>query len=442
MFRFIQLPMKLIFMILASILTANQLAADPLVLEVPDQVLRIEIRGPMAELIKSAKDFKNEPSFPFHVFDQNGVKIADASIKVRGNSSRECSLPKFKIKIQNDIKGLFGIYKNLRINNPCGHENSIVVGDEQGVFLEKTVYEILKVFESKDIPAWKHRLAQIKYVEEQNGQVVYQTHALLVEDTGTLAKRYGGKEYKSDELDIFDFLEKFPVIPDSKTFLHTFNSMIHHIDYSIPSIQGAGLGTLWSNVEAILQSDPSRSLWIPYDFDRTLLTSVKLDLKASHEQLPIYPDFFAEKSPQEKLFIFALFDIESSHSKKSVETIKKLFIEKKAQVIATVRKQILLTTQHRARVEQQLSEFYKILESNILHDYLILPPDLRSGFADENLQKTGCRLLTTALVKKIKTSADKKSILVRTVIGSIQSTGNTCENAEGGDTREFWVPAP
>lgn len=223
--------------------------------------------------------------------DANGQKKSlPITIKLRGNTSQElseCPFPKMRIRFnKNQIRGtLFEGNDELNLGTHCGeggangarsqgfgrlwHSNS----PEREAFL----YRMAEILE---IPSYKARAVQIRYVNTDNPSSYAQTYtAFFLEDVETIVKRHRGVELRYNrglrpvqdtERVRYNFrnLEALgPLDAEGLIKVGYFQDMINNTDWSLPmSDRAYGFGMLW-NMKVFTHSEGNQVVVMPYDFD-------------------------------------------------------------------------------------------------------------------------------------------------------------------------------
>ena len=220
--------------------------------------------------------------------NRDGQKVSlNVTIKLRGNTSQdlsECPFPKMRFRFNKDqIRGtLFEGNEEINLGTHCGEgeERSRGFGrlwHSNSPEREAFVYRMLEIL---DIPGYKARSVQMKYVNTEDTNQYPQAYtAFFLEDVETIVKRHRGVEVRynrglgpvrESERVRYDFKTLEDLGPLDATGLIKiayFQDFIHNTDWSLPlSSRNYGFGMLW-NMKVFVHGQPSQVVVMPYDFD-------------------------------------------------------------------------------------------------------------------------------------------------------------------------------
>ncbi len=226
--------------------------------------------------------------------EASGQKVSvPVTVKLRGNTSQdaaECPFPKMRFRFNRDqIQGtLFEGNDTLSLGTHCGEgaERSAGFGrlwHSNSPEREAFLYRMLEILE---IPGYKARTAQVRYVNTENPTQYAQTYtAFFLEDIATIVARHQGVEIRTNrglgpvrETERvqynFQHLETLgPLDAEGLIKVGYFQDLIKNIDWSLPINQQApGFGMLW-NMKVFVHGEPRQVVVIPYDFDLAYMVS-------------------------------------------------------------------------------------------------------------------------------------------------------------------------
>ncbi len=230
------------------------------------QPLSIQLKFNIKNIKKNTNDSTYIASTLFYKNEDvlwDSIKI---KMRARGNHRRaNCYYVPLKLKLKKSLtKGtLFEGNKKLKVVLPClpGKNNNDFVIKE---YLAYKLYEIISPFH------FKTRLINIDFIEERGQRLKKQElKGILIEDIDKVAKRLGGKEYKT-------FVH--PLENDAVTSIQNnlFQFLIGNTDFS----------TRTQHNQKLLFVD-KKFISIPYDFDMSGLVNPNYAAVSGIDNLPI-----------------------------------------------------------------------------------------------------------------------------------------------------------
>jgi hypothetical protein len=235
-------------------LSGSAVAADAAPLFSSDEPIEIEIRGPIADIIKNAAR-STEPLPATIVHDGREAAI---ELSARGNARRRpenCRFPPLRVKFtekpENDT--LFEGQKSLKLVTHCRAQLSF----QKHTLLEFAAYKIYNVMTDASL---KVRLARIRYVSEDASDIYAERLGFFIEDADDAAERIGMKEIKTPSVKISQHRGA-----DAARVALFFHMIANH-DWSMlagPEDECCHNGKLFGADKTAL----SDLVFVPYDFD-------------------------------------------------------------------------------------------------------------------------------------------------------------------------------
>jgi hypothetical protein len=243
-----------------AVLTAAPVHASPKPLFASEDILKLRIEAPFAELLRAAPHSKAAFDAKLTLTEPTPETLA-IQLSPRGISRRNpenCDFPPLRIEFKEKPGGasLFKGQKALKLVTHCRGDFSY----QDYNLLEYAAYKILNIL----TPAsFRVRLAEIDYVNAGSNTVRIHRHGFLVEESSELAARNGLKEVKADKI------EPGQLSGSGAAKSDLFQYLIGNLDWSdLAAVPGTNC---CHNVKLLGSSADSRRelIPVPYDFDST-----------------------------------------------------------------------------------------------------------------------------------------------------------------------------
>lgn len=212
-----------------------------------DQVQIITLTGPLNTLIRNKED---EKAYPF-VIDANGVEH-QVMVSARGNSRKElCAFPPLRLRFGEDIpeKSTFKGQDKLKLVSHC-----FTTERKQDYMLKE--FAAYRFFALLTNNAYRVRLLQIDY-QDTDGKHSLIRHGFVIERTGALAERIGGKRAS------LKAISKRSLNDQQEALVYVFQYLIGNTDWSMVTSENDD--ECCHNGKLIRKDH--QLLYIPYDFD-------------------------------------------------------------------------------------------------------------------------------------------------------------------------------
>ncbi len=222
-----------------------------------DEVLEIELRGPLARTIDDTKA-RDANRFSLIV---GGIEVP-VSLRVRGKSRAQvCSFPPLRLDIEPGaaIGTPFAGQERLKLVTHCraspGHEQNVI--DE---------YAAYQMFAMLSEVSYRTRLLRIRYVDtDKPGRPALVRHGFVIEPARRLAARTGGDVLKVPHV------VKARLDPDQAALVFVFQYLIASADWSL--VAAAGDRHCCHNID-LIAIEGAHHL-VPFDFDLSGLVAPK-----------------------------------------------------------------------------------------------------------------------------------------------------------------------
>ena len=214
-----------------------------------EEVLRIELGGPLDDLVDHMEDKR---TFPFSL-RVNGMEHP-VSLSPRGNSRLQiCEFPPLRLEFpeptpaDNPFSGL----ERVKLVTHCRDVRNM----EMNVLEEYAAY---RIFNELTPIGYRVRRLEIRYVDTESGSS--STHpAFAIEPTDQLAERLGAEELELPGV----YLSRFD--KEHLALVSVYQYVIGNTDWSLVAAEG---GEVCCHNGKVLDLDGALYL-IPYDYDRT-----------------------------------------------------------------------------------------------------------------------------------------------------------------------------
>ncbi|MHA7871128.1 MAG: hypothetical protein ACX939_02140 [Hyphococcus sp.] len=247
-----------------AILSALCVALAPAHAEAPkplfqdDSMLKLRIEAPFRDLVRKAAT-STDPYPATLTVEGAALEQLAIELAARGNSRRNrnlCNFPPLRV-IFGEKPGdasLFDGQKRLKLVTHCKNSNTF----QQYYLLEYTAYKLLNVITPESL---KVRLAEIDYVDTDNGKTIATRIGFFIEDTDDAAKRTGMVEIDLPDIDV----DQLDAAAAGQYAL--FQYMIGNLDWSMHN--GPDGDDCCHNTKLMGADKTATSGFIPvpYDFD-------------------------------------------------------------------------------------------------------------------------------------------------------------------------------
>ena len=248
-----------VFMVLSlSVSGADAGEAKPLFAD--DGVLSLRIEAPFGDLIKAAPKSKTVFQAKL-VLGGTTAEQHVISLSPRGKSRRQTNICKFPpLRVVFDEKpaddSLFDGQKGLKLVTHCQRSSAY----QQYTLNEYNAYRLFNQMTPRSL---KVRMAEIEYVDSENGKSLATKTAFFIEDTDDAAKRNDVKEIDVKEISVAQ------LDPAAAARYALFQYMISNYDWSMyRSVSGDDCchnsKLIGSRDEPLAELSP-----VPYDFDHS-----------------------------------------------------------------------------------------------------------------------------------------------------------------------------
>ncbi len=296
---------------------------------VRDDILTITIKTDQRKFLKEKKKEAYQPAIMTYADKEGTLITREIEIKSRGNMRlNNCRYPPIRLKFSKKE------IKQDGLTSP--HKLKLVVGCESGanyeqlVLREYLVYKLFNVFTDNSFRAQVVKL----HMEDTGGkQKPRSTFAFIIEDDDELAGRIGGRVYDPKGIN------SKSLEPQSYNILAMFQFIAGNSDWFVLNKH---------NLKFVLNSEEKTVKAIPYDFDYAGI--VKAPYAVANEKMPI-------SNVQERFFIG------KCGEEGYYDTIIKMFIEKKEEVLSIPKNCIYLDDNSRDWMLKFLESSYEILEN-------------------------------------------------------------------------------
>ena len=233
--------------------------ADGLPLFESDEIMEIELRGPLTDTIRDTRERAERP-FELVV----GDTTLDVRVRVRGNSRVEvCGFPPLRLRFGKPAGSVFEGQNKLKLVSHCNRGRSF----EINVLEEYAAYRIISLLTDASL---RVRLLRIRYVDTNRPDTdPLVRFGFVLESTQQMAKRLGGRLAKQPGVTASS-LERSQL---ETVFAGQF--LLGNTDWSLVTAKGA------KNCchNGILVEVDGKLQYVPYDFDLTGLVDASYGRK-------------------------------------------------------------------------------------------------------------------------------------------------------------------
>jgi hypothetical protein len=241
-----------------AMFAAMPLRAAPKPLFASDDILKLRIEAPFADLLRAAPHSTSPFEAKLTLAEPTPETLA-IQLSPRGISRRNpqnCDFPPLKIEFKEKpgAASLFKGQKSLKLVTHCRGDFNY----QDYNLLEYAAYRILNILTPM---SFRVRLAEIDYVNAGSGTVRIHRHGFLVEDSSELAARNGLKEVKADRI------EPGQLSGSGTAKSDLFQYLLGNLDWSdMAAVPGTNC---CHNVKLLGSAADSRHelIPVPYDFD-------------------------------------------------------------------------------------------------------------------------------------------------------------------------------
>ena len=222
-----------------------------------DEILDIELRGPLESMIQDNRD-REERAFVLRLGDQ----AVDVDVRVRGNSrTRVCRFPPLRLDFRegNSNATVFAGQNKLKLVTHC--KNSVIY--EQNLLEEYAAYQIFRIMSEV---GFRVRLLRIRYVDtEKSASQPIVRYGFVIESEAALAERVQGEVLRSPHV------SKSMLKAEQAASVFVFQYLIGNTDWSLVT----------ANTEdhcchnGDLVNIGGLHYLVPYDFDQAGLVNAR-----------------------------------------------------------------------------------------------------------------------------------------------------------------------
>lgn len=238
----------------ASLVATPANAGETTALFRSDEPITITIAGPVREIVKEAAS----STTPLAATLSLGDETHKIELSARGNARRRpenCTFPPLRVKFTTPPpeESLFRKQKSLKLVTHCQSKADF----QQHTLLEYAAY---KMYNTLTDESFKVRLATVRYVEKETGEVVTERVGFFIEDADDVADRVDKKEVNAATVTIAQHNNE--AAARSVLFFH----MIGNHDWSMlagPDGECCHNGKLLGATKTASES----LVFLPYDFD-------------------------------------------------------------------------------------------------------------------------------------------------------------------------------
>ena len=214
-----------------------------------DEVLELELRGPLREVTNSRRDPK------VRTFELvAGDEVLSVDVRVRGNSRLKlCDFPPLRLDFTNgNVDGtVFSGQGKLKLVSHCKARSAY----EDNVLEEYAAYRIFSLLSDDALDA---RLLRVRYVDTTRpGKDPIERYAFVIESLDALAERTGGTLLQRKAL------VKSSMDLEQLAIVFVYQYLIGNTDWSLVAARGEEL--CCHNGELLERE--GRVFYVPYDFD-------------------------------------------------------------------------------------------------------------------------------------------------------------------------------
>ncbi len=241
-----------------TFLVSTAQAGEPKPLFQNSDVISIRIEAPFKQLIRKSKN-STDPYPAMLIVEGANPEQHAIMLSARGNSRRNrglCTFPPLRVEF-NEKPGdgsLFDGQKRLKLVTHCRGQTSY----QQYYLLEYTAYKLLNVITPHSLNV---RMAEVAYIEADNGKTNIERMGFFIEDTDDAAKRNGMKEIDVPDIDVEQ------IAPEAAAQYALFQYMIGNLDWSMHN--GPEGNDCCHNTKLIGATKNAQDglIPVPYDFD-------------------------------------------------------------------------------------------------------------------------------------------------------------------------------
>jgi hypothetical protein len=214
-----------------------------------DDVLELELHGPLREVTNSRRD-REERTFELVA----GEDVLSVEVRVRGHSRvKLCDFPPLRLDFRNsNVEGtVFSGQSKLKLVSHCKARSAY----EDNVLEEYAAYRIFSLLSDYALDA---RLLRVRYFDTTRpGKDPVERYAILIESLDALAERTGGVLLQREAL------AKGAMDLEQLATVFVYQYLIGNTDWSLVTARGEEL--CCHNGE--LLDREGRVFYVPYDFD-------------------------------------------------------------------------------------------------------------------------------------------------------------------------------
>ncbi len=214
-----------------------------------DDVLELELRGPLREVTSSRREPK------VRTFELvAGDEVLSVDVRVRGNSRLKlCDFPPLRLDFTNsNVDGtVFSGQDKLKLVSHCKARSAY----EDNVLEEYAAYRIFSLLSDDALDA---RLLRVRYVDtKRSGKDPIERYAFVIESLDALVERTGGTLLQRKAL------AKGSMDLEQLAIVFVYQYLIGNTDWSLVAARGEEL--CCHNGELLERE--GRVFYVPYDFD-------------------------------------------------------------------------------------------------------------------------------------------------------------------------------
>lgn len=322
-------------------------AAAPLFAD--ESVIKIRIDAPFKKLLRtSAKS--TDPYEAQITLEDAQAETHNITLAARGNSRRTldiCKFPPLRVRFKEKPEGasFFKGQKSLKLVTHCSGKKKY----QQYNFLEYSVYKIYNELTPQSLNV---RLAQIDYVDSDNGKIYTTRYGFFIEDMDDAAKRNGMKELDLPSIKLSQLDQ------NTAARVALFNFMVGNIDFAMTK-GPTGVGCCHNGkLMAATKGATENLIYVPYDFDQTGLVDTEYSA-------PPAPKFRIRTTRFRVYLGFCRFN-------EAVVSEAKYFLREKENIKAAVSNVSLMDEKSQKSTLTYLDDFFEILSDPIKMDRKIL----------------------------------------------------------------------
>ena len=223
-----------------------------------DEVLHVELTGPLVSLIENQEERRELP----FVLTANGDRHA-VRVRTRGKSrTRVCRFPPLRINFPDgdDRLTVFSGQDKLKLTTHCRNTDLA----ESNALEEYAAYRIFNLISDT---SYKVRLLRITYTDndERSDKKSRKRYGFLIEPTRELIRRTGGRKARIAQV------SRGSLDPDQAASVYIFQYLIGNTDWSLVTATGE---TVCCHNGDLIEIG-SKLHYVPYDFDLAGLVNAR-----------------------------------------------------------------------------------------------------------------------------------------------------------------------